>query len=113
MNRFLAFTLVVLSALPFTAPFNVIGLQPIHGAPAGLTVHWQTATGAETPDIDPSALTVPPLVSAQSWVHTGNVALATEQPAVFVFVAAAPHARVSPGIRPPDPPSSRPLALRL
>ena len=111
MHRLIAFTLVVLSALPFTAPFDAVGLQPISGGPVGLTV--QSATGIGTPDIDPSALTVPPLVNAQTWVHTGGAVLAAEQPEVFVFVAAVPCACVSARIRPPDPPSSRPLALRL
>jgi len=111
MNRLLAFSLLVLSALPFTAPFDVIGFQPIAGV---LSAHWQTSTGTCAPDVDPSALTVPPLHRVQLPADAGSADFGPPVTGSIVgFIVVSHIVGASAGISPPDPPTIRPLVLRL
>lgn len=112
INRLLAFGLVVLSVLPFTAPFDVTSASPIASF-VGRAVHWQPAKQSESLEMDPSALTVPPLVSVQSPAQMADLDFGTVSSAEVHVAASVAGLFWRTRIPPLGPPVSRPLALRL
>ena len=112
INRLFAFSLVVLSVLPFTAPFDVTCSAPIASV-FGRVIHWQPATQNESLDMDPSALTVPPLVSVQSPVQMVDVDLGGESPIDIRVDVPVSYLFWRTRIPPLGSPVGRPLALRV
>ncbi|MEQ1907762.1 MAG: hypothetical protein ABMA15_03020 [Vicinamibacterales bacterium] len=112
ITRMFAFTLVVLSVLPFTAPFDVTCSAPVASI-FGHVIHWQPAKRNESLDMDPSALTVPPLVSVQPGVQLIDLDLGSELFTDVRVPAPASCRFWRTRIPPFGPRSSRSLALRL
>ena len=111
IKRLFALSLVVLGASPFTAPFDVTGMAPSASLSGGV-IHVQPAKRNESLDMDPSALTVPPLVSVQSPVQM-DTDLGSESPTEVRVGASMFCLFWRTRIPPLGPSASRPLALRL
>ena len=112
IKRLFALSLVVLGASPFTAPFDVTGMAPIASLSGGV-IHVQPAKRNESLDMDPSALTVPPLVSVQSPAQTLDTDLGSESPAEVRVGASMFCLFWRTRIPPLGLSARRPLALRL
>ena len=112
INRLFALSLVVLSVLPFTAPFDVTCSAPIASA-FGRVIHWQPAQRSESLEMDPSALTVPPLISVQSPVHMVDLDLGSESLPDIRVATSVSYLFWRTRIPPLDPSPGRPLALRV
>ena len=104
--------LVVLSVLPFTAPFDVVSSAPVASI-FGRVTHWQPAKRNESLDMDPSALTVPPLVSVQSPAQMVDCDFDSVAPTEVHVARSLAGLFWRTRIPPLGPPASRPLALRL
>ena len=112
INRLIALSLVVLSVLPFTAPFNVTCAAPVASV-LSRGFHWQPAKPHESLEMDPSALAVPPLVSVQSPAQMVDLDLGSESPTDFRVDVPVSCLFWRTRIPPLGPSAGRPIALRL
>jgi hypothetical protein len=116
LNRLVAFVLVVLCALPFTAPFSTYSATNMRiDGDHGRSAEWRPPRDV-TPGTDPSALSVPPLKTHISG-PVGKPFETNTCVTSFMEVMPVPVTWLPPSVKALGPPGSfpplRPAVLRL